>query len=41
MVLTHGLTKEKDIPDKEIDKSLDMKRKFEADPESYTFQWEM
>jgi hypothetical protein len=40
VVLTHGLTKEKDIPDKEIDRSVGLKKKFEANPESHTFQWE-
>lgn len=41
VVLTHGLTKEKGIPDKEIEKSVNLKKKFEADPESHTFQWEL
>ncbi len=40
VVLTHGLTKEEDVPDREIDRAIDLKRKFEADPESHTFQWE-
>lgn len=40
VVITHGLTKEKEIPDHEIDRSLVFKKKFEASPESHTFQWE-
>lgn len=39
-VLTHGLIKERKVPDKEIDQALDSKRKFEADPEAHTFLWE-
>jgi hypothetical protein len=41
VVLTHGLTKEKEIRDDEIDKASIMKRKFEADPEAHTFKWEL
>ena len=40
VVLTHGLTKEKKVPNKEIDRALDLKKMFEADPESHTFLWE-
>ena len=40
VVLTHGLTKEKQIPDNEIAKAEDLKKRFEADPESHTFRWE-
>ncbi len=41
VVPTHGLIKENEIPDTEIEKSVDLKRRFEADPESHTFQWEL
>jgi hypothetical protein len=40
VILAHGLTKESEIPDKEIDKALNLKNKFFADPESHTFHWE-
>ncbi len=40
VVLTHGLTKEKKVPEQEIDRAVDRKRKFEADPEAHTFVWE-
>jgi hypothetical protein len=40
VILAHGLTKESEIPDKEIDKALNLKNKFFADPESHTFYWE-
>ncbi len=41
VVLTHGLVKEKEIPDKEIDRAVGMKKKFEAAPKSHTFHWEL
>lgn len=39
-VITHGLIKEKRVPDKEIDKAVELKKEFEANPESHTFRWE-
>jgi phage-related protein len=39
-VITHGLIKEKRVPDKEIDKAVELKKRFEANPESHTFRWE-
>ena len=39
-ILTHGLTKEKNISDNEIDHALGLKKRFEADPEAHTFYWE-
>jgi phage-related protein len=35
-VISHGLTKEKELPDKEIDLALDRKRRFESDPHKHT-----
>ena len=40
VVLTHGLKKEKEVPPKEIDRAVELKKNFEADPETHTFQWE-
>jgi phage-related protein len=40
VVITHGLTKEKQVPSKEIDKAIDLKKRFEANPESHSFRWE-
>jgi hypothetical protein len=40
VILTHGLTKESEIPDKEIERALNLKNNFFADPESHTFYWE-
>lgn len=40
VVLTHGLKKEKGVPPKEIDRAVELKEKFEADPKSHAFQWE-
>src|SRR5262245_58248141 len=36
VVLTHGCTKEKEIPPIEIKRALEMKMKFESDPEGHT-----
>lgn len=36
-VISHGLTKEKEIPGKEIDLAVERKRRFEADPEKHTY----
>ncbi|MFH0822772.1 MAG: type II toxin-antitoxin system RelE/ParE family toxin [Pseudomonadota bacterium] len=40
VVVSHGLTKEDRIPDVDIDRAVDRKRKFKHDPESHTFVWE-
>ncbi len=40
VVLTHGLKKEEEVPPREIDRAVEQKKKFEADPQSHTFQWE-
>jgi len=40
VVLTHGLVKEREVTDKEIQRAIELKRRFEADPESHTFLWE-
>ena len=37
-VLAHGLTKERAVPPKEIDRAVVRKKKFEADPEAHTHQ---
>ncbi|MFH1114705.1 MAG: type II toxin-antitoxin system RelE/ParE family toxin [Pseudomonadota bacterium] len=40
VVLTHGFTKERIVPRREIHRALDLKRNFEMDPESHTHYWE-
>jgi len=40
VVLTHGLTKEREVPPREIDKALTLRRTFESAPESHTVRWE-
>jgi phage-related protein len=40
VVLTHGLTKERQVPAKEIDKALELRKKFELAPEFHTVRWE-
>ena len=35
-VISHGITKEDKIPSKEIDRAIQRKRKFEADPQAHT-----
>jgi len=40
VVLTLGLKKEKSIPSTEIDRAVELKKNFEADPKAHTFQWE-
>lgn len=40
VVLTDGLVKEKEVPPREIDRAVELKERFEADPEKHTFQWE-
>ena len=37
-VLSHGIIKERQVPAKEIDKAIERKRKFEQDPEKYTYR---
>ena len=34
-VLSHGLTKEKRVPTKEIDKAIERKRKFQSNPQQH------
>ena len=41
VVATHGLKKKtSEVPQVEIDRALDKKKKFEANPEAHTFSWE-
>jgi hypothetical protein len=40
VIFTHGLTKEKNVSNSEIDRALDLKKRFEADPGAHTFFWE-
>ena len=37
-VVSHGLTKERRVPPREIDLAVERKKKFEADPKQHTFQ---
>jgi hypothetical protein len=37
-VLSHGLIKEKEVPPKEIDRAIERKKRFEKDPEAYTYK---
>ncbi len=37
-VVSHGLVKQRIVPPQEIEKALRRKRKFEADPETHTFE---
>jgi phage-related protein len=37
VVLTHGLTKEREVPDADIERALSRKAAFEKDPESHTY----
>jgi phage-related protein len=37
-VLSHGLTKEGKVPDKEIDRAIENKVKFELDPDQHTYR---
>lgn len=39
-LLAHGLTKEKAVPPGEIDRAVQRKRRFEADPEQHTYEEE-
>jgi phage-related protein len=38
VVVSHGLTKEKAVPPKEIDRAVERKRKFERAPKRHTFE---
>jgi phage-related protein len=38
VVLSHGLAKEKDVPQNEIDRAVERKRRFEADPADHVLQ---
>jgi len=41
VVVTHGLKKKSDeVPPTEIDRALEKKKRYEADPEAHTFYWE-
>ena len=37
-VLSHGLTKERTVPPKEIDRAVERKKKFESDPKRHTLE---
>lgn len=37
-VLAHALTKEKEVPDVDIDRAIERRRKFESDPGSHTYR---
>ncbi len=37
VVLTHGLTKKKEVAPVEIDRAIRLKQKYEADPDSHAF----
>lgn len=39
VVVSHGIKKEKEVPLKEIEKAVLIKKKFESDPERYSFNW--
>jgi phage-related protein len=36
VVLSHGLVKEREVPSKEVDKAIERKARFEADPSRHT-----
>ena len=38
VLLTHGITKERRVPPKEIQQALDRKRKYEDDPDAHTYK---
>jgi phage-related protein len=40
VILSHGLTKENDVPDKEIDLAVVRKKKFEKNPKMHTYIFE-
>lgn len=37
VILTHGLTKEDKVPDMEINRAIERKKKCEAEPETHSF----
>jgi len=37
-VLAHGLTKEQEVPVKDIERALERKRLFEQDPDGHTYR---
>ena len=37
-IVSHGLTKERQVPPREIAQAIERKAKFQADPERHTFQ---
>ena len=37
-VLSHGLTKEGKVPDTEIDRAVERKRRFEQSPDKHTYR---
>jgi phage-related protein len=37
-VVSHGLIKERIVPPKEIDRAVDRKKRFEADPRKHTYE---
>ena len=37
-VLSHGIMKEQQVPAKEINKAIELKKKFEANPERHTYE---
>ena len=38
IVISHGITKEREVPPTEIDRAMRAKRSFEADPAHHTFR---
>jgi phage-related protein len=36
-ILAHGLVKEREVPDKDIERALDRKHQFELDPDTHTY----
>lgn len=38
VVVSHGLVKEQAVPDAEIDRAIERKRRFEVNPERHTFK---
>lgn len=37
-ILAHGLTKEKKVPEADIDRAVERKKRFEADPEAHRYK---
>jgi len=37
-VISHGIVKERAVPGKEIERALERKKKFEADPHTHTYE---